>query len=121
MGRPPRAEIPGAAALAAKLADKKEEVKPAPMVPQPDAISLPTYWKQGCLVPAASPTPKECIYGDTSHPVLTVALVGDSIAGDWFTPLEKIAADRHLELVTELHSVCPLSSAMMIAPGTGGP
>ena len=108
---------PGAAALAAK----SENIKPAPMVPQPDAISLPTYWKQGCLVPMASPTPKECVYGDTSHPVLTVALVGDSIAGDWFTPLEKIAAERHWKLVTELHSVCPLSSAMMITPGTGGP
>ncbi len=108
---------PGAAALA----HTTEKFKPAPVVPQPDAISLPTYWQQGCLVPVASPTPKECAYGDTSHPVLTVALVGDSMAGDWFTPLEKIAADRHWELVTELHSVCPLSSAMMITPGTGGP
>ena len=112
---------PGAAVLAAKLADRPEKIKPAPVVPQPDAISLPKYWKQGCLVPVAAPTPKECRYGDTSHPVLTVALVGDSMAGDWFTPLEKIAAGRHWELVTNLHSVCPLSSAMMITPGTGGP
>ena len=112
---------PGAAVLAAKLADKTATVNPAPVVPQPNAISLPTYWRQGCLVPEASPTPKECVYGDTSHPVLTVALVGDSMAGDWFTPLEKIAADRHWELVTELHAVCPLSSAMLITPDTGGP
>ena len=109
---------PGAAVLASK---DKRQVKPAPVVPQPTAISLPAYWQQGCLVPVSSPTPKECVYGDTSHPVLTVALVGDSMAGDWFTPLEKIAADRHWELVTELHSVCPLSSAMMITPDTGGP
>jgi len=112
---------PGAAALAAKPADQAEKIKPAPVVPRPDAISLPTYWQQGCLVPVSSPTPKECVYGDTSHPSLTVALVGDSMAGDWFTPLEKIAADRHWELVTDLHSVCPLSSALMITPGTGGP
>ena len=112
---------PGAAVLADHLADKTAMVHPAPVVPQPDAISLPTYWQQGCLVPVSSPTPKECVYGDTSHPVLTVALVGDSIAGDWFTPLEKIAVDRHWELVTDLHSVCPLSSAMMITPDLGGP
>jgi peptidoglycan/LPS O-acetylase OafA/YrhL len=114
-------DYPGAAVLAAKLADKTATVKPAPVVPQPNAISLPAYWQQGCLVPVASPVPKECVYGDTSHPALTVALVGDSMAGDWFTPLERIAADRHWELVTELHSVCPLSSAMMVTPGTGGP
>ncbi|HEX9040194.1 MAG TPA: acyltransferase family protein [Trebonia sp.] len=112
---------PGAAVLAAKLADKTTKVKPAPVVPQPNAIKLPTYWQQGCLVPVSSPTPRECVYGDTSHPALTVALVGDSMAGDWFTPLEKIAAERHWELVTDLHSICPLTSAMMITPNTGGP
>ncbi len=61
------------------------------------------------------------MYGDTSHPVLTVALVGDSMAGDWFTPLQQIAVQRHWKLVTELHSVCPLTSAMMVTPDTGGP
>ena len=108
---------PGASALA----DKTTKVKSAPVMPQPDAISLPAYWQQGCLVPVSSPTPRECVYGDTSHPVLTVALVGDSMAGDWFTPLEEIAANRHWELVTDLHSVCPLSSTLMITPDTGGP
>jgi peptidoglycan/LPS O-acetylase OafA/YrhL len=106
---------------AAVLASKTTTIKAAPFVPQPAAISLPTYWQQGCLVPESSPTPKECVYGDTSHPALTVALVGDSMAGDWFTPLEKIAVDRHWELVIELHSICPLSSALMITPTTGGP
>jgi peptidoglycan/LPS O-acetylase OafA/YrhL len=114
-------DYPGAAVLADKLADKSATVKPAPVVPPPTAISLPAYWQQGCLVPESSAVPKECVYGDTSHPVLTVALVGDSMAGDWFTPLARIAADRHWELVTELHAVCPLSSAMLITPDTGGP
>jgi hypothetical protein len=53
--------------------------------------------------------------------VLTVALVGDSIAGDWFTPLQQIAVQRHWELVTELHSICPLTSTLMITPSPGGP
>jgi len=108
---------PGAAALTASA----EQVKPEPVLPQPTAIKLPTYWQQGCLVAESSSVPKECVYGDTSNPVLTVALVGDSMAGDWFTPLEQIALQRHWRLVTDLHSVCPFSSALMITPDTGGP
>jgi peptidoglycan/LPS O-acetylase OafA/YrhL len=108
---------PGAAALASKVT----KVKPEPVLPSPTAIKLPAYWQQGCLVPESSATPKECVYGDTSDPVLTVALVGDSIAGEWFTPLQQIAAARHWKLITELHSVCPLSATMMVTPGTGGP
>jgi peptidoglycan/LPS O-acetylase OafA/YrhL len=110
-------DYPGAAALTSKVTT----VKPAPVVPSPTTIALPEYWKQGCLVPESSAVPKECVYGDTSHPVLTVALVGDSVAGDWFTPLQQIALQRHWELVTDLHSVCPLSTTMMITPDTGGP
>jgi peptidoglycan/LPS O-acetylase OafA/YrhL len=110
---------PGAAALASKVTGGK--VKHAPVLPPPTAIKLPAYWQQGCLVAESSATPKECVYGDTSDPVLTVALVGDSIAGDWFTPLQQIAVQRHWELITELHSICPLTSALMITPDTGGP
>jgi hypothetical protein len=42
-----------------------------------------------------------------------VALVGDSIAGDWFTPLQQIAVQRHWKLVTDLHATCPLTAAML--------
>ena len=108
---------PGAAVLASKVVKRP---KPAPVVPPPTAIKLPAYWQQGCLAAEASAVPKECAYGDTSHPVLTVALVGDSIAGNWFAPLRKIADERHWKLVTELHSVCPLTAAVMVSPATGG-
>jgi hypothetical protein len=108
---------PGAAALTASV----RQVTPAPVLPQPTAISLPQYWQQGCMTAEESAVPIKCVYGDKSHPVLTVALVGDSIAGDWFTPLEKIAVERHWKLVVDLHSVCPLSSTMMVEPETGGP
>jgi peptidoglycan/LPS O-acetylase OafA/YrhL len=108
---------PGAAALSASV----HKLKPEPVLPPPTEIKLPTYWQQGCLVAESSSVPKECVYGDTSNPVLTVALVGDSMAGDWFTPLQQIAVQRHWRLVTDLHSVCPLSSTMMITPDTGGP
>ena len=110
-------DYPGAAVLASKVVAKP---KAAPVVPPPTAIKLPVYWQQGCLVAETSAVPKECAYGDTAHPVLTVALVGDSIAGNWFTPLQKIADERHWKLVVELHSVCPLTAAVMVSPAAGG-
>ena len=108
---------PGAAMLAGKII----KLKPAPVLPPPAALQLPEYWQQGCLAPIVSSTPTECDYGDLSHPALTVALVGDSMAGNWFTPLQAIAVKRHWRLVTDLHAECPLSSAMLITPKTGGP
>jgi peptidoglycan/LPS O-acetylase OafA/YrhL len=112
-------DYPGAAALAGKVTNG--QVKSAPVLPPPAQIKLPTYWQQGCLVAETSATPKACAYGDTSHPAATVVLAGDSIAGDWFTPLQRIAVQRHWKLVTELHSVCPLTAAVMVTPSTGGP
>jgi peptidoglycan/LPS O-acetylase OafA/YrhL len=100
---------PGAAALASKLT----KVPAVAEVPPPAQVRLPAYWAQGCLVPESADTPKECVYGDTKDPVLTVALVGDSMAGDWFTPLEQIANQRHWKLVTDLHADCPFSATMM--------
>ena len=50
---------------------------------------------------------KTCYYGDTKHPTLKVALVGDSIAGNWWAPLDQIATQEHWELITELHATCP--------------
>jgi hypothetical protein len=102
---------PGAAVLASKMVANP---RPAPVLPPPTAIALPVYWQQGCLVGENSSAPKTCAYGDTKNPVLTVALVGDSQAGDWFTPLLKIAEERHWELVTDLHADCPFSAAMMV-------
>ncbi len=46
--------------------------------------------------------------------MLTVALVGDSIAGGWFTPLQEIAEQRHWKLVTDLHAACPFTATMMV-------
>ncbi len=109
---------PGAAALASAVT----KVKPEPVAARADARSrCPRTGSRAAWLGEAAATPKECVYGDTSHPVLTVALVGDSIAGDWFTPLQKIAVERHWKLVTELHSICPLTSALMITPTIGRP
>src|SRR3984885_9578078 len=101
---------PGAAALAGGVAN----VPAVPFVPQPDAISQSRYRTAGCLDDIPVSKPKECVFGDTTNPVLTVALVGDSSAGQWFDALNAIAVRQHWKLVTELHSSCPWSAAMML-------
>jgi peptidoglycan/LPS O-acetylase OafA/YrhL len=100
---------PGAAALTGAATD----VPAAPVLPPPDAISQSLYRTAGCLVDIPVSKPKECVFGDTTSPVLTVALVGDSAAGQWFDALDAVAVRRHWKLVTELHSSCPWSAAMM--------
>jgi peptidoglycan/LPS O-acetylase OafA/YrhL len=101
---------PGAAALAGKVT----HVPAAPILPPPDNISESLYLTAGCLDDFPVTQPKECVFGDTTNPVLTVALVGDSGAGEWFDALDAIAVQRHWKLVTELHSSCPWSAAMIL-------
>jgi peptidoglycan/LPS O-acetylase OafA/YrhL len=101
---------PGAAALTGAAAN----VPAAPVLPPPNAISQSLYRTAGCLDDIPVTAPKECVFGDTTNPVLTVALVGDSSAGQWFDALNAIAVQRHWKLVTELHSSCPWSATMML-------
>jgi peptidoglycan/LPS O-acetylase OafA/YrhL len=67
-----------------------------------------------CLLAETETGTHTCTFGDTDHPKLTVALVGDSMAAQWLTALEEIAHRRHLEIVTELHSRCQFSATMTI-------
>ena len=103
-------DYPGAAVLAGKIT----QVPTAPVLPPPVNISQSLYLTAGCLDDFAVTQPKECVFGDTTHPVLTVALVGDSAAGEWFDALDAIAVQLHWKLVTELHSSCPWSAATML-------
>jgi hypothetical protein len=101
---------PGAAVLAGTVTS----VPAAPVLKPPDPISQTLDQTGGCLGDFGASTPRECAFGDTAHPVLTVALVGDSAAGEWFDALNAIAARRHWKLVTELHSSCPWSSTLVL-------
>jgi peptidoglycan/LPS O-acetylase OafA/YrhL len=115
----PDANYPGAAALA----DPARHVRPEPVRPALANLwgAIPRYWQQGCLVGEHEPAAKVCVYGDTTSPVLTVALVGDSVAGNWFPALEQIALQRHWKLVTELHATCTWTATVMIDQRTNGP
>jgi peptidoglycan/LPS O-acetylase OafA/YrhL len=103
-------DYPGAAALTGAVTN----VPAAPILKPPDPISQTLDQTGGCLDDFGASTPKECVFGDTTNPVLTVALVGDSAAGEWFDALNAIAAHRHWKLVTELHSSCPWSSTLVL-------
>ncbi len=103
-------DYPGAAALAGAVTN----VPVAPILKPPDPISQTLDQTGGCLGDFGASTPRECVFGDTASPVLTVALVGDSAAGEWFDALNAIAARRHWKLVTELHSSCPWSATLVL-------
>jgi peptidoglycan/LPS O-acetylase OafA/YrhL len=103
-------DYPGAAVLAGVVTN----VPVAPVLKPPVPISARLDQTGGCLGDFGASMPKECVFGDTTHPVLTVALVGDSAAGEWFDALNAIAAHRHWKLVTELHSSCPWTSTLVL-------
>jgi hypothetical protein len=110
---------PGAAALAGKAVS----VPAKTVLPPPDdaLAAIPEYWQQGCLDSAYAVTPKVCVYGDKTDPTLTVALVGDSVAGNWFPALDELALRYHWRLVTDLHATCPWTAAWMTDPNTSAP
>jgi peptidoglycan/LPS O-acetylase OafA/YrhL len=101
---------PGAAALVGAGTN----VPAAPILQPPNPISQHLDQTGGCLNDFAASTPQECVFGDTANPVLTVALVGDSAAMEWFDALNAIAVHRHWKLVTELHSSCPWTSTLVL-------
>ena len=70
---------------------------------------------------AETTPPKECVYGDTTNPKLTIALVGDSVAGNWFPALQKIALQQHWKLVTEMRATCTWTATMTIDTTNGTP
>ena len=108
---------PGGAVLALHLTN----IKPEPVRPALTAINLPLFWQQGCLPESPDSAPKQCVYGDTKNPVLTIAMAGDSIDGDWFTPLLQIADERHWEIITDMHGSCPWGATVLSDPSNARP
>jgi hypothetical protein len=110
---------PGAAVLAGDVSS----VPKAALVPSPAtaAHDLADYDRQGCQVSQTSRTVKTCTFGVRTAPKLTIAVVGDSVAGEWMPALEQIAAERKWKIVTMLHSRCPFSATMTVNSGESVP
>jgi peptidoglycan/LPS O-acetylase OafA/YrhL len=109
---------PGASGTAGDDAGTRPVLPP---IDTPSPALRPAYWQDGCLADRRATTPKPCAFGDIAHPRLTVALVGDSIAGNWFPALNAIASSQHWKLVTELHGNCSWTSTMLWYGPTDGP
>jgi len=62
--------------------------------------------RDGCLAFESVTRPRDCVYGDPKGG-LTVALVGDSHAAQWFPALERIAVARHWRILTFVKVACP--------------
>ncbi len=77
------------------------------LVPSPtDAYAdQPASELRDCVTRLDSREVLPCEFGDT-HSDITVALVGDSKVGQWFTALKSIASDEGWRLVTYLKSAC---------------
>ena len=108
---------PGAAVLAGDVA----ALPKAPLIPPllRAATDQPPYG--GCEAGLSRTSSKSCLLGDTTDPKLTVALVGDSVAAQWFGSMVAIATERHWKLVTYLRQLCPWTSAMTVTPHTAKP
>jgi hypothetical protein len=62
--------------------------------------------KDGCLAFEGATKPRDCVYGNKEAAV-TVALVGDSHAAQWFPALERAARTRGWRILTFVKVACP--------------
>jgi hypothetical protein len=81
----------------------------------------PSYYSLACQVKQSAGSTHPCTFGATKHPVLTVALVGDSVAGEWLAAVNIVAEQRNWKIVTDLHSRCPWTATMTINLGSSAP
>ena len=82
---------------------------PLPANVRPSLANASNDWERlladGCLIQELQVVPPNCVYGDPNGKV-TVALVGDSHASQWFPALERIALAKHWRLVPFVKLSC---------------
>jgi SGNH domain-containing protein len=103
------------AAGAAPAADI--DIRPAPSKAGRDRSQA---YRDGCLVPKSALTSPACVYGDRSSDV-TVVLLGDSHAMQYFPALRSIAGERGWRLVELTKSGCPPAAVLIPRRGRGRP
>ena len=67
---------------------------------------VPRFYQLGCRTEFLEERPRECVFGAADSPV-TVVLIGDSHAAQWFPALERVANEKAWRLVTEIKMACP--------------
>lgn len=71
-----------------------------------------------CEVAPATTTSPACLFGETGSPD-RIVLLGDSHAGQWFSPMLAIAAERHWALQELVKQGCPLPEITVANPQLG--
>jgi peptidoglycan/LPS O-acetylase OafA/YrhL len=78
---------------------------------------FPGVYRKGCDPDRADPHPATCFFGETSQPLSTVVLFGDSHAAQWFPALQEIADVQHWRLATFIKPGCtPLNIREDVTP-----
>ena len=111
-GRDARPRLPGRGGAARR---RRERARPHPSSASTDPISQTLDQTGGCLDYFEGEPPTECVFGDTAHPALTVALVGNCAAGQWFDSLNAITKLWHQAL--EAGDRTALKLSLVIDPG----
>jgi hypothetical protein len=105
---------PGAEVLAGN------DVRVPPAAPRPTPEQAPQDFAGGgdCQTPIVGTKPRPCVFGATKNYRLTVALIGDSVADQWRTPLIALAKQQRWRLVTDLHGQCAWTATILARYGT---
>ncbi|HEY1486613.1 MAG TPA: acyltransferase family protein, partial [Micromonosporaceae bacterium] len=101
---------PGAAVLAGDV----HNVPAAPMQPPAVDAKLDKEDDLPCQTTQLASKPRVCITGDTTHPKLRVALVGDSAIGQWRKDIELTAKQRHWEVIVQMHGECTWTTTTLL-------
>ena len=76
---------------------------------------VPVLYAEGCHRTLFEVTPEPCVYGSATAP-MTIALVGDSHAAQWFPALHVIAQERGWRLLSFTKSLCPPVDTTIYVP-----
>jgi peptidoglycan/LPS O-acetylase OafA/YrhL len=66
-----------------------------------------------CLLTFTQTTNPDCVFGDPNGTV-TIALIGDSHAVQWFPGLERAAIDNHWKLIALAKRACPVANVSVM-------
>ena len=95
--------------------DQIPDLVPADPIPLPADVrpslaaarkDTETLYRDGCAAQVATIKPPDCVYGKPDG-AITVALVGDSHAGQWFPAFEALAVTRGWRLLPYVKLSCP--------------
>jgi hypothetical protein len=113
---------PGVSAEAATPTTAPEPTTAGGPVPEPlrsrlqiERSMVPRIFKDGCHDEATDVVVGECVYGDPTSPV-SVFLIGDSHAAQWFPTLEALATTHRWRLVSLTKGSCPIAAIQVWSP-----